>query len=224
MPNFATTRPVRRVPWRHGGVVLATLTLAFAGSPLLATSLRKTDLVDLISHSDTIVAGRVEKVADGFDPRGIPYTEITLKVGQRIRGEIGEKEYTFRQFGLLQPHPLPGGRTNVSVVPDGWARFGVGEDVALFLGAPASQTGLRTTVGLRQGKLSVVNGKIKRDSFNAGLFDGVTFAPGVLGSRHQGLVKKAQANQDIEVDAFLDLVRQALAEEWIGKGRMKHAR
>jgi len=203
---------------------LAVMAFALIGLPALATSVKKVNLVDLVQHSDTIVAGRVQSVTDGFDNRGIPYTEVTLKVGEKIRGEIVDKTFTFRQFGLLEPRRTPSGKINVSVVPDGWARYGVGEDVTLFLGAPASQTGLRTTVGLKQGKLAVVNGKIKRNEFNKSLFEGVTFDEGLLGRRHQELFKKGQANQDIDVDQFLGLVRRAVDEDWVGKGRMKNAK
>ena len=206
------------------GAALALAALAVAGPPAQAASLKKATLVDLIRYSDTIVAGRVERVSDGFDSHGMPYTEVTLKVGKKIRGNVAGQTFSFRQFGLLAPRPGPNGKVSLSVVPDGWAHYGVGEDVALFLGAPASRTGLRTTVGLKQGALAVVNGKIKRDEFNRGLFDGVAFDSGLLTPGHQALVEGARANQDIEVDQFLGLVRQAVEQDWVGKGRMKNAK
>lgn len=202
---------------------LAIMAFAFVGLPALATTVKKMNLVDLIQHSDTIVAGRVESVNDGFDTNGIPYTEITLKVGEKIRGEVVDKTFTFRQFGLLEPRKMPSGKINVTVVPDGWARYGVGEDVTLFLGAPARQTGLRTTVGLKQGKLAVVNGKIKHNEFNKSLFEGVVVDDGLLARKQQELLKKGRANQDIDVDQFLGLVRRAVDEDWVGKGRMRNA-
>ncbi len=204
------------------GFALIVLMFAVAGQPASAASVEKANLLDLIQHADTIVAGRVESVADGFDGNGIPYTEVTLKVAEKIRGKNHEETFTFRQFGLLKPRTLPSGKTFLATVPDGWSRFSEGEDVTLFLYAPAKATGLQTTVGLKQGKLAVVNGKIKRNEHNAALFENLSFAPGLLDKNEKTLINKGKAKKDLEVDEFLTLVRRAVDEDWIGKGRMKH--
>jgi len=197
--------------------------LGLGARPTVAASVKKVNLVDLIGHADTIVAGRVESVTDGFDGDGMPYTEITLKVGKKIRGRMSEETFSFRQFGLLEPRSLPSGRTILATTPDGWSTFKVGEDVTLFLYAPAAKTGFRTTVGLKQGKLAVVNGKIKRNQFNASLFDDLAFDPGLLTSKEQVLVSKGKAKKDIEIDQFLSLVQRAVDEDWVSNGRMRHA-
>jgi hypothetical protein len=204
------------------GFALIVLTLAVAGQPATAASVKETNLVDLIQHADTIVAGRVESVTDGFDGNGVPYTEVTLKVAEKVRGKNHEETFTFRQFGLLEPRTLPSGKTFLATVPDGWARFNEGEDVTLFLYAPAKATGLQTTVGLKQGKLAVVNGKIKRNEHNAALFENLIFAPGLLDTKEKALVSKGKGKKDLEVDEFLNLVRRAVDEDWIGNGRMQH--
>jgi len=204
------------------GFALIVLMFAVAGQPASAASVEKANLLDLIQHADTIVAGRVESVADGFDGNGIPYTEVTLKVAEKIRGKNHEETFTFRQFGLLKPRTLPSGKTFLATVPDGWSRFSEGEDVTLFLYAPAKATGLQTTVGLKQGKLAVVNGKIKRNEHNAALFENLSFAPGLLDKNEKTLINKGKAKKDLEVGEFLTLVRRAVDEDWIGKGRMKH--
>jgi hypothetical protein len=161
-------------------------------------------------------------LADGFDGNGVPYTEVTLKVAEKVRGKNHEETFTFRQFGLLEPRTLPSGKTFLATVPDGWARFKEGEDVTLFLYAPAKATGLQTTVGLKQGKLAVVNGKIKRNEHNAALFENLIFAPGLLDTKEKALVSKGKGKKDLEVDEFLNLVRRAVDEDWIGNGRMQH--
>jgi hypothetical protein len=203
---------------------LAALTLALAGQPLRAASVQKTNLVDLVGNADTIVAGRVESVSDGFDAHGVPYTEVTLKVAKKIRGREVHEAFSFRQFGLLEPKTLPSGKVALTTVPDGWSRYHVGEDVALFLYAPARLTGLRTTVGLEQGKLAVVNGSILRTESNGSLFDDVVFENGLLNASERAFVARGRAKKDLEVDQFLGLVRRAVDEDWVGQRRMRHAR
>ena len=56
-----------------------------------ATTVRPMNIVDLIDNSETIVAGRVEKVTDGFAANGMPYTEVTVRVIDRFRGAEGER-------------------------------------------------------------------------------------------------------------------------------------
>ena len=203
------------------GLVLASLGLV--AQLASAASASRLNLVDLIQYADTIVAGRVEAVSDGFDDNGVPYTEVTLKVGEKVRGQVVEETFTFRQFGLLKPRTLPNGMKALATTPDGWATFKKGEDITVFLYAPARLTGLRTTVGLKQGKLAVVNGKIKRNEFNSSLFDDLSFDPGLLNKSEQALVNKGKSKKDIEIDQFLSLVRRAVNEDWVGNGRMRHA-
>ena len=49
--------------------VLVTSLMASTGQ---ATTVKPMNIVDLIDHSATIVAGRVEKVTDGFTAAGLP--------------------------------------------------------------------------------------------------------------------------------------------------------
>ena len=221
-PVTAVRGPAAFAP-RLVALALVALACVAFGTQAMAASVKKVNLVDLIDHADTILAGRVEAVTDGFDGNGVPYTEVTLKIGEKIRGRMVEETFTFRQFGLLEPRTLPSGMKALATVPDGWSTFRVGEDVAVFLYPAASLTGLRTTVGLKQGKLAVVNGKIKRNEHNAALFENVDCAPGLLNGSETALVSKGKAKKDLESDTFLKLVRRAVDEDWIGNGRMKHA-
>jgi len=203
--------------------VLSLLALLAAGRLTTAASVKKINLVDMIQNADAIVAGRVVNVTDGFDANGVPYTEVTLKVAETIRGRQTGDSFSFRQFGLLEPRTLPSGKKLLATAPDGWSTFRTGEDVTLFLYAPARLTGLRTTVGLKQGKLAVVNGKVKRNEHNAALFEGLSFAPKLLSTNEKALVNKGKSKKDVEVDQFLKLVRRAVDEDWVGTGRMRHA-
>ena len=71
--------------------VPALLALLWSSMPAHATTVRPMNIVDLIDHSETIVAGRVETVADGFTASGMPYTEVTIRVIDRFRGAKGEQ-------------------------------------------------------------------------------------------------------------------------------------
>lgn len=104
-------KPMTFHRWMRGAVraSLAGLGLLAACAASHATSVLPMTVVDLITHSDAIVAGQVQSVVDGFDARGLPYTEVTLKVSDMIRGQKAET-YTFRQFGLDKPRKLANGR------------------------------------------------------------------------------------------------------------------
>src|SRR4029453_19050715 len=104
-PSQMNLRTIRGL----GCAALAALTLAFVSTTSQATSVQQMSVVDLLDHSQDIVAGRVVKVSDGFDAKGVPYTEVTLKVMDMIRGTKTET-YTFRQFGLDKPRAMPDGR------------------------------------------------------------------------------------------------------------------
>jgi hypothetical protein len=89
------------------------------------------NIVDLIAESELIVKGMVKEVTDGFE-NGVPYTQVTLSVDEALRGQVGN-EYTFRQFGLTKPRSMGNGKVNLSVTPDGWSNYAVGENSMLFL-------------------------------------------------------------------------------------------
>lgn len=164
---------------RTGLCVLALLAIPLAAS---ATSMRAQNIVDLVDLSDRIMVGRVIDLRDGFDAQGVPYTEVTISVAESIRGNNGTT-YTFRQFGLIEPKTLADGRTSLAVSPDGWPRFRADEDVMVFMYKPASATGLQTTVGLLQGKFSIVDGKVVNGVDNLNVFHQVAVDDSRLDAR-----------------------------------------
>lgn len=224
-----TTETIRsrlRGGWATAGSILALLAWAvFAAPAAFAASARHANLVDLMAGAEAIVVGEIRNVSDGFDANGLPYTEVTLRVADQIKGRKTSDEadtFTFRQFGLLAPRTMPDGRINMNVTPNGWSEYAVGEEVALFLSEPARLTGLRTTVGLQQGKVSVRNNRIRLAAENAGLFKDVAFAGGVLNGAEAELVTRGRNRQELDAQAFVKLVRKAEKENWIGTGRMKN--
>jgi hypothetical protein len=197
---------------------LILLSILFTGA--FATTLtRQINLVDLVGQSQLILHGTVKSVTDGIDERGVPYTEVTVRVFEALRGNV-QGNYTFRQFGLLKPRRMANGTSNLMVTPAGWATYTPGEETILFLYKRAAWTGLQTTVGLGQGKFKVQMAGAMNQTTNAGLFQHLTVDPSVLGSKEQRalLTQKGAVN----VNAFLSLVRQAVQGKWVETGRMRH--
>lgn len=210
--------------WRHGSTwagVVALLGLALASTVATATTFqREANIVDLLQQSDLILRGTVSHVTDGIDERGIPYTEVTLTVSDAIKGEVG-KEYTFRQFGLLKPRDLGNGKMNLMVTPAGWATYAKGEDTILFLRKKAAWTGLQTTAALGHGKFKVAMANATNQANNAGLFKNVQISPALLSSSEQRALLTTTG--PVNASAFLALVRQAVKNQWVEKGSMRHA-
>jgi hypothetical protein len=159
-------------PFRSRAHFAALLALLCTSVVAEGTTVRPMNIIDLIDHSETIVAGRVETVSDGISAQGMPYTEVTLRIVDRLRGAPGET-YTFRQFGLNAPRTMPDGKVYLGARPEGWPSFKVGETSLLFLYPKARVTGFQTTVGLGYGKLGMGNGVAVNAHDNAGLFANV---------------------------------------------------
>ena len=182
-----------------------------------AKNMKKQNLVELMTHTDSILVGTVSKKTDGFF-QGLPYTEITLDVGQTLKGERNSS-YTFRQFGLIEPKSMGDGRVNLMVTPAGWPTYVKGEQVMLFLHKPASKTGFQTTAGLTQGKFTIKGKKIANDIGNDSLFAGVKITGQMTGAQQDLVNQPAGA---YAADAFLSLVKTAVEENWIENGVMTH--
>ena len=191
--------------------------LAMGSGTALAKSIEQQNLFELMTHAESIVVGTVTDKTDGFQ-NGLPFTEITVAVGQSIKGNHG-KEYTFRQFGLIEPKAMGDGRVNLMVTPAGWPTYTKGESVMLFLHAPASETGFQTTAGLDQGKFSIRSGRIANSLNNGALFDEVSIG-GKLTPNQRDLVN--QAGGAYAAEDFISLVRTIVEEQWIENGVMTH--
>jgi len=178
------------------------------------------NIVDLIGESEYIIRGVVKEVTDGFE-NGVPYTQVTIRVNEALRGQVGE-EYTFRQFGLTQPRKMGNGKVYLGVSPDGWARYAVGEDTMLFLYKRASLTGLQTTVGLGQGKVAFQGGNAISQFGNTGLFENVEVDAKLLNDKDTRLL--ATKKGAVNAEGFLSFVRRAVKDKWIEGRKMRHAK
>lgn len=198
---------------------LAAAIMLLAVPAAQAMKLKNQNLTQLISESQSIIFGTVTSVTDGIDAKGVPYTEVTIAVGSTAKGKVAEEsDYTFRQFGLLKPRTMPNGHKLVALTPEGFATWKEGETVAAFMYKPASRTGLQTTAGMAQGKLSLKNGTLTNQFNNLGMFDGVEINTSLLTPEQQNMLTSPGA---VDAAAFMDLVGRAVAEQWIENGEMK---
>ena len=202
------------------GAVLA-VALAFAATGARAGTLeRRQNIANLVAQAEIILHGDVVGVTDGIE-NNVPYTEVRIKVRETLKGATGSV-YTFRQFGLLAPHRMGNGLVNYAVRPAGWASYRTNEEVVLFLYKAAKRTGLRTTVGLGQGKFTVSAGRVASQEANAGLFENVRLDPGMLTEGDKRML--AAERGPVSAASFLSFVRRAVGERWVEEGRMRDAK
>jgi hypothetical protein len=199
---------------------MTAVALALVFSPLASAQgkLQTQNIVQLISSSQSIVAGTVTKVTDGVDGNGLPYTEVTLMVGASPKGNIRQGAYTFRQFGLTKPRTLPNGRRMLMVTPEQFPQWVEDEYVVAFLYHPAARTGLQTTSGLAQGKLVKVNDTLVNRYNNVGLFDKVSAQPGVLSSDERALLG---SSGPVKADALLALIHHIVSDNLVEQGAIR---
>lgn len=194
------------------------LSLVVLIAPAAQAKMKQQNIVQLVASSQSIVAGTVSKVTDGIDANGMPYTEVTLKVGDSAKGKIKTGEYTFRQFGLLKPRTLPNGHRLLTVAPPGFPQWHKDEYVVAFLYHPAAKTGLQTTVGLAQGKLTKIGDKLVNRFGNEGLFDNVEASANVLSASEQKLLR---SSGPVDAKALMSLVGHMVEHNWIQSGLIK---
>jgi hypothetical protein len=193
-------------------VCLLLISLQLVGAtPAGATKVKRANIADLVAMGDQIVIGKVTHVRDGIDASNVPYTEVTVEIRETPKGDA-RGSYTFRQFGLTKPRDMGNGYTNLNVTPDGWPTYSQGEDVVLFLYKPAAWTGLRTTVGLSQGKFTIKDGYVANAIDNEGLFNGVRVDRTRLTEKEQGMVEMKGGK--ISEDLFLSFLRKSVEERW----------
>lgn len=206
--------------WRRIGLATALLAGGLAALPAAATQLVSANLTRLIGQSDLIVSGKVTSVTDGVDGRGMPYTEVTIAVGTSAKKKLSPRsDFKFRQYGLLKSRKMPDGRFLIAKAPEGFPSWTKDEQVVAFMYKPAAKTGLRTTVGLSQGKFTASAGRLTNAQLNNGLFTGVKVNPGLLTPTESAMLGGAAGA--IDSAALMSLVNRAVAGQWIESGAMR---
>lgn len=205
---------------RWSAMAAVTLALVLLAAPgVQAAKLKKQNLTKLIASSQSIVAGTVVNLVDGIDANGVPYTEVTIDVGSVAKGSVKPGNFTFRQFGLLNPRTMPNGHKLLAMTPEGFPKWRMNEYVVAFMHHPASRTGLQTTAGMAQGKLTLHGDtRLSNEFGNEGLFEGVQIPASELSAEQNVMV---QGSGPVNINAFLALVNKAVQERWIETGVMK---
>jgi hypothetical protein len=207
-------------PWRRSAAAMVLLAATLCALPAAATQLVPQNLSRLIQGADVIVSGHVKSISDGIDARGVPYTEVTISVASSAKRKLARRsDFTFRQFGLLKPRRMADGRTFLGVAPQGFPQWRKDEHVIAFMYKPAAKTGLRTTVGLAQGKFTTAGGRTTNAQLNSSLFSGVQINPSVLTPAEAELMRRPGGPVDAHL--LLSLVHRAVAGQWIEKGVMR---
>jgi hypothetical protein len=176
-----------------------------------ATKVKRRNIAELVNLGDQIIVGKVVSVTDGIDGKNVPYTEVTVEIREAPKG-TASGTYTFRQWGLIKPRDMGNGLTNLSVTMDGWPTYSQGEEVVLFLYKEAKLTGLRTTVGLFQGKFTIKDGYVSNVINNEGLFDRVNAKNLNLSEKERGMVESKKGK--IPEEMFLSFLRRSVTEKW----------
>lgn len=178
------------------------------------------NVAELTELAKDIVVARIVEVGDGISDQNVPYTEVTIAIDRTLKGDKSGT-YSFRQFGLLEPRPMDDGLTYMNLTPPGWPRYQAGERVVLFLYHEASITGLRTTVGLLQGKFQVAGESLAGEStepvlvngvMNRGLFDGFSAPEMQLSDAERALLESSAG--PVSEQAFLSFVQKAVDQSW----------
>lgn len=205
--------PRRR--WLVGVAAAAALAAAL---PTQATQPLRQNLTQLIAQSDLIVSGTVISVTDGLQG-STPYTEVTLRVKGALRKQLDTgSTYSFRQWGLLAPRRMADGTFMLPMQIQGMPSWKTGENVVVFLNPAASRTGLRSPVGLNQGKFSTLEGRMTNGANNQGLFEGVS-VQAALAPEEAHLL--GQYSGPLEESTLMSLVQKAVDGRWIETGVMR---
>jgi hypothetical protein len=202
--------------------LLPAAVIVLAGASLLpaqASQLVPQNLKQMIHEADVIVTGEVSKITDGIE-NGIPFTEVTMKVNGSIKRDMAvNSNYSFRQYGLLKTRKMKDGRYLLATRIEGMASWTVGEKVTTFMNKPVSRSGMRTPVGMAQGKFTYSGSQVANSFDNRNLFKGMTVDPAVLNANESAMLAKPAGA--VEGEVFTNLVKRAVKEQWIERGVMR---
>jgi hypothetical protein len=162
------------------------LVLALA-TPLLATTIQKMELQQLVTTADSIVQGRVEAVEARYEERMI-YTYVSIIVDDPLKGDR-RRAVLLRQMG-----GTIGAKT---VWIPGMPLFKPSDQVILFL--RNRREGTFDIIGLNQGKYDIVNDYAVANVSGVSILDPKT---GLMSER--GFMEKAP------LEAFKSKIRELM--------------
>jgi len=190
-------------------VLMAAMGLTgLAVAPGFATTMAPQNLAALAKSAQDIVVGDVTRITEGRQGN-LRYLEVEVSVSEAILGTPG-RSLKFRQFGVQAKQPVENGRRFIGQLPS-MPQYTVGENVILFLGRPSS-LGFRTTIGLQQGKFTVLSGNAVNAFQNNGLFKNVPTGGATLTEKQQAMLATRQGG--VHAGTFIDFVRQGVRKHW----------
>jgi hypothetical protein len=149
--------------------LLASLVAALMVLPAQATIMQYLAVEDLTRLSSDVFYGRVISIETEWNAqRTHIYTRISVRIDEAFKGSLGRSEtVTVTQLG--------GEKDGVKLDYSGRPVFSVGESVVLFTTRGKNNDFI--VVGLKQGKMQVVGGEVRRD------FSGITMVQRSPGGR-----------------------------------------
>jgi len=195
--------------WIRCMSLMAAMSLVgLAVTPGFATTMAPQNLAALAKSAQDIVVGDVTRITEGRQGN-LRYLEVEVSVSEAILGTPG-RSLKFRQFGVQAKQPVENGRRFIGQLPS-MPQYTVGENVILFLGRPSS-LGFRTTIGLQQGKFTVLSGNAVNAFQNNGLFKNVPTGGATLTEKQQAMLATRQGG--VHAGTFIDFVRQGVRKHW----------
>jgi len=195
--------------WIRCMSLMAAMSLVgLAVAPGFATTMAPQNLAALAKSAQDIVVGDVTRITEGRQGN-LGYLEVEVSVSEAILGTPG-RTLKFRQFGVQAKQPAENGRRFIGQLPS-MPQYTVGENVILFLGRPSS-LGFRTTIGLQQGKFTVISGNAVNAFQNNGLFKNVPTGGATLTEKQQAMLATRQGG--VHAGTFIDFLRQGVQKHW----------
>ena len=172
--------------------------------PATATVVLPIEFRELVTSAAVIVHGRVVDVrSEWVDGRRAVETFVTIEAAEYLKGNLGSR-VTFK---------VPGGQLGrYRTVLVGAPIFGVGDDVFLFL--KSNGPSFPFIIGLTQGVFRVAS-----DPDSGGQVVTPPALVGKTGVDSEPIVRGDPGRRPVAIDAFRDVVRQALSERAQGGER-----
>ncbi len=207
---------MKRILLKASIFALTMTLIAVSGSHVYSTTMVKRNLADLTKMAEVIFVGKMIGASDGLLNGRLPYTEYTFEVLESLKGDLPARStYRYRQLGLLKPRDMGNGRTlaltgkNIGGLP----LYKTGETALIFLGKPSPQTGLRTTVGLMQGKFMIENGRAANAINNAGLFEGMNVPQSGTKLSNAEKAMMSQKAGALDAKTLIETIKRAVKEQ-----------
>ncbi|HPQ80879.1 MAG TPA: hypothetical protein PLZ86_04065 [bacterium] len=175
-------------PIRQAFAVFVCAACALAASAAMADSVMPVNAAQMTEKSELVISGRCISSRPEVK-NDINVTTSTFEVLDVVKGKVDGSTFTFSQF-----------------VFRGAPSYEPGREYILFL-TPESKLGLRSPVGLGQGKFMVLKGMAINERNNRGLFTGLPDTKKTMKALSVGGVDPKAASGPISAKSLVDVVK-----------------